>query len=95
MKDDAISKIQIKAWEISSQGFANIVRWDSIKQNPPSKLKISLLAMIPLKNRKYSAILNISFVLNMAGWVLPLVKKRQSKQYQMKRFGRWERLRLE
>ena len=55
--------------------FAAIVRWDDIKQNPPSNLKISLLEMIPHKSRKYRAILDISFALKVAGWDLTLVNK--------------------
>ena len=39
LEDDAISKIQVKAPEKAAQRFENIVRWDDIKQNPPSNLK--------------------------------------------------------
>ena len=72
---DAISKIQAKEREKSAQGFTTIVRWDDIKQNPPSNLKFSPLAMIPHKSRKYIAILDLSFALKLAGWDIPLVNK--------------------
>ena len=55
--------------------FAIIVRWGGIKQNPPSNLKTSPLEIIPHKSRKYRAILDLSFVLKVAGWDLPLVNK--------------------
>ena len=59
LEDDAISQIQFEAWEKATKGFATILRWGDIKQNPPSNLKISLLAMIPHKSRKYRAILSL------------------------------------
>ena len=75
MEDDAISQIQVKARVKSTQGFATIVKWDDIKQNPPSNLKFSPLAIIPQNIRKYRAILDLSFALKVAGWDLPLVKE--------------------
>ena len=47
------------------------MRWGDLKQNLPSKLKFSLLVMIPHKSRKYRAILDLSFALKVAGWDLP------------------------
>ena len=67
LEDDSISKIQAEAREKVKQGFATIVWWDDIKQNPPSNLKMSPLAMIPHKSRKYREILDLSFELNVAG----------------------------
>ena len=51
------------------------MNWDVIKQNPPSNLKISPLEMILHKSRKYRAILDLSFALNVAGWDLPSVNE--------------------
>ena len=79
LEDDVISQIQIEAREKPAQGFATIVRWDDIKQNPPSNLKILPLAMIPHKSRKYRAILYLSFVLKVTGWDLPSVNKAAKK----------------
>ena len=75
LEDDAISKIQVKAWGKPAQGFSTIVRWDNIKQNPPSNLKKSPLAMIQHKRRKYRAILNLSFALKVTGRDLPSVNE--------------------
>eukprot|EP00978_Attheya_sp_CCMP212_P043794 scaffold291972_cov60-Attheya_sp.AAC.1 len=33
-------------------GFSHIITWDSIKDNPPAKLKVSPLAVVPQLNRK-------------------------------------------
>ena len=49
--------------------------WDDIKQNPPSNLKFSPLAMIPHKSRKYISIFDLLFGLKMARWDLPSVNK--------------------
>ena len=75
MEDDAISLIQVEARGKSEQGFSTIVRWDDIKQNPPSNLKFSMLAMIPHKIRKYRAILDLSFALKGVGWDVPSLNK--------------------
>ena len=75
MEDDEISKIQVEAQEKSAQWFETIVRWEDIKQNPPSNLKISTVEMIPHKSRKCRAILDLSFSLKVTGWDLPSVNK--------------------
>ena len=65
MKDDAIAQMQIEAREKAAQSFATIHRWDDpknkLKDHP--QLKLSPLAMIPHKSRKYRAILDLSFEL--------------------------------
>lgn len=42
-------------------GFARIVDWDSIKDNPPPQLKISPVAVVPQTNRRDRIILDLSF----------------------------------
>ena len=59
LEDAAISQIQVEAQENAAQGFATIVGWEDIKQNPPSNLKISPMAIIPHKSRKYRTILDM------------------------------------
>ena len=76
---DAIAQIQIEARDKERQGFATIVKWDVLKQNLPANLKISPLAMIPHKSRKYRAILDLSFSLTIAGWDLPSVNEATSE----------------
>ena len=75
MEDDSISQIQVEAREKSAQGFSTIVRWNNIKQNPLSNLKISPLAMIPHKSNKYRAILDLLFALKVTGWDLTYANK--------------------
>ena len=43
------------------QGYARLVAWDSIKDNPPPNLKISPIAAIPHKSRGYQMILDLSY----------------------------------
>lgn len=70
---DAIAQIQLEAREKEQQGFAKIYRWDELKRNLPRALKLSPLAMIPHKSRKYRAILDLSFMLWVMGYALPSV----------------------
>ena len=41
------------------------VLWDDIKDNPPEQLKVSPIAMIPHKPRRFSAILDLSVALRL------------------------------
>ena len=43
------------------EGFAKVVTYKDIKDNLPQKLKLSPIAMIPKKSRKFRAILDLSF----------------------------------
>ena len=45
------------------QGYAKVIRWSTIKNNIPASLKISPVAMIPHKSRKFRCILDLSFTL--------------------------------
>jgi len=42
-----------------------VVEWDAIKDNPPTKLKISPIAAIPHKSKAYWSILDLSFRLRL------------------------------
>ena len=48
------------------KGFARVIRWGDIKDNPPPKFKLSPVAMIPHKSRKFRCILDLSFALRNA-----------------------------
>ena len=52
-------------------GYAKIVKWGEIKSNFPKSLKISPVAMVPHKSRKFRTILNLSFKLRHKGTLLP------------------------
>ena len=76
---DAIDQMQIEAREKEQQGFATIFKWEDLKKNLPRELKLSPLAMIPHKSRKYRAILDLSFELMLAGYLLPSVNDATKK----------------
>ena len=90
LKDDAIEQIQAEAREKESQGFAKIFEWKDLRRDPPRSLKLSPLAMIPHKSRKYRAILDLSFALMVAGHLLPSVNdatRRQAPEEAMDQIG--------
>ena len=61
------------------QGFAKIYLWEELKKHLPAALKLSPLAMIPHKSRKYRAILDLSFALMLNGYSLPSVNDATEK----------------
>jgi hypothetical protein len=54
-------------------GYATIVKWKDIKHDIPTNLKISPVAMIPHKSRKFRCILDLSYQLRHKGRLLPSV----------------------
>jgi hypothetical protein len=75
LEPDTIEQIQIEAREKVKQGFAKIYTWEWLKKNlhQHPQLKLSPLAMIPHKSKKYRAILDLSYQLLVAGYLLPSV----------------------
>eukprot|EP00956_Cyclotella_meneghiniana_P025446 scaffold53123_cov73-Cyclotella_meneghiniana.AAC.1 len=61
LEEDAIAQLEGEIAEKVKARQCRVVLWDDIKDNPPEQLKISPLAMIPHKSRKYRAILDLSF----------------------------------
>ena len=61
------------------EGFAKKIKWKDIKNNIPPNLKISPIAMIPHKSRKYRAILDLSFQLRLNGKQMPSVNSATNK----------------
>ncbi len=78
---DVIKQIQVEAQETVAQGFAKIYWWDELKTwlHEHPQLKLSPLAMIPHKSRKYRAILDLSFQLWVNGYLLPSVNNATKK----------------
>ena len=58
---------------VQAEGHAKIVKWKDIKINTPKNLKISPVAMIPHKSRKYRTIIDLSFQLRIKGKKMPSV----------------------
>ena len=76
LEPDAIEQLKGEIAEKVRIGQCRVVEWDSIKENPPRQLKVSPLAMIPHKSRKYRAILDLSFSLRLKnGGVVPSVNE--------------------
>jgi len=62
----AMEQLAYKIVEKVAANQARLVLWDDIKASPPSKLKISPIAMIPHKSRGCWAILDLSFCLRLS-----------------------------
>jgi len=56
-----------------TQGYAHLIPWAKLACNPPANLKISPLAAVPHKSRKFQAILDLSFQLHLNGLQLPSI----------------------
>ena len=71
-REEALQKVQ--------EGHYRLVSWNnSIKDNPPAKLKISQIAAIPHKSRKFRMILNLSSKLRVGGQKLKSVNESSNK----------------
>ena len=65
MEPEPMEQLRTEVLEKVKIGQARLVNWDDIKHDPPEQLKISPIAMIPHKSRKYRAILDLSFRLRL------------------------------
>jgi hypothetical protein len=74
-KKDAIRQLRAETKEKITCGYARIVKWKDIKDKIPPKLKISPVAMIPHKSKKYRCILDLSFTLFEDGLEFPSVNE--------------------
>ena len=69
---DALRKENL---EKVTQGFADLIKWDDIKDDFPPQLKVSPIAAIPHKTRLFRAILDLSFVVKDNKDTLPSVNE--------------------
>ena len=69
----AIEQLRQETQDKIKQGYARIVKWKDIKDNLPPTLKISPMAMIPHKSKKYRCILDLSFQLRHNNILYPSV----------------------
>jgi len=58
---DAMAQLQAEVNDKVKRGQVRLVNWEDIRESPPKELKVSPIAMIPHKSRKYRAILDLSF----------------------------------
>ena len=77
---DAIQALQNETLEKIENGYARLVRWGDIKNDIPPQLKISPVAMVPHKSRKFRTILDLSFALRIPKGVIPSVNETTTKQ---------------
>jgi hypothetical protein len=77
LEPDAADQLHEELAQKERVGQCRIVLWDDIKNNPPQQMKVSPIAMIPHKSRKYRAILDLSFRLRLKdGGVIPSVNEK-------------------
>ena len=62
---DAMVQLDEEVLVKQEKGECRVVEWETIKDNPPNELKVSPIAMIPHKSRKFRAILDLSFRLRL------------------------------
>jgi hypothetical protein len=74
LSDEAIAHFRAEVDDKIKSGQARLVAWESIKDDPPSELKISPIAAIPHKSKQFWSILDLSFHLQLKqGGILPSV----------------------
>jgi hypothetical protein len=76
---EAIRQLRKETEGKISNGYARVVRWGDIKNNIPKNLKISPVAMIPHKSRKFRCILDLSFKLQHKGKIYSSVNEETTK----------------
>jgi hypothetical protein len=64
---EAATQLRAETLEKVEQGYARLVRWADIKDNPPPNLKVSPIAAIPHKSRLFRMILDLSHGVSLNG----------------------------
>ena len=59
----AVRQLREETEDKIKHGYARVVKWKNIKNNIPPQLKVSPVAMIPHKSKKYRCILDLSWSL--------------------------------
>jgi hypothetical protein len=77
---DAARALHDETNEKIKNGFAKLIRFGDIKKNLPKNLKISPVACIPHKSKKYRVILDLSFKLRLHKKDLPSVNETTEKK---------------
>jgi hypothetical protein len=80
LSEEALEHFAAESDEKVNVGQARIVEWDSIKENPPTQLKISPIVAIPHNSRGLHSILDLSFSLRLRnGGILHSVNNTTTK----------------
>lgn len=72
---EAATQLRSETLEKVEQGFARLVLWDDVKEDPPAKLKISPIAAVPHKSRGFRMILDLSYGVTVDGTKMPSVNE--------------------
>jgi hypothetical protein len=72
---EAATQLREETLEKVAQGYARLVSWASLKNNPPKNLKISPIAAIPHKSRGFRMILDLSHGVTINGVTHPSVNE--------------------
>jgi hypothetical protein len=75
----ACAALHAEAEQKIANGFARVIRYGDIKDDLPKKLKISPVACIPHKSKKFRVILDLSFRLRSKNIVFPSVNETTNK----------------
>ena len=62
---EVTEQLQVEVAEKEVLGQAKVVLWEDTKNDPQKALKISRIAMIPHKSRKFRAILDLSYTIKL------------------------------
>ena len=61
LQPEAMEQLALELDAKEKKGQCRVILRDDIKDNPPTEMKVPLLAMIPHKSRLFQAILDLSF----------------------------------
>ena len=76
---EALKCLRMEAQDKEREGFVHIHKWGDIKDSLPPNFKLSPVAMIPHKSRKFRAILDLSFHLRTANSAYKSVNETTNK----------------
>ena len=77
---DAVEQCRAEALQKVKEGHCLLISWNSIKDNPPSSLKVSPITIVQHKSRKWRMILNLAYQLRMYKERLQSVNQSSTKE---------------
>ena len=86
---EAMAQLQAEVKEKEVLGQAKVVLWNDIKKRLPKALKISRIAMIPHKSRKFRAILDLSYTIKLMQRRIEAVNHTTTKTAPKERWTKW------
>ena len=65
LEEDAVAQLHEEVAEKVQSGQTRLCPWGEVQQRPPKRLKVSPVAMVPHKSRRFRCILDLSFSLSL------------------------------